>query len=110
MKALGIIAMIFSIVSLFVPFGGPYLTVIVAVLAAFAAGEGVTYGSVAIGMNMVNILFLSPSLWLTDAALQVSEKVGPGIYLVGVQVAAAIVLFLSHKAYMKKKESVSDDP
>ena len=58
---------------------------------------------------MVNFLFLSPLVWVANAGAALGNEVGPGIYLVSAQIAAAIVLFLSHKAYKKKNESVSSD-
>ena len=77
MKALGIIAMIFAIISIFVPVVDPYLTILCALLAAFAGGPGLTFGAVAIGVNLLNVSFLSPSLWLMAGAAA-AETQGSG--------------------------------
>lgn len=113
MKALGIIAMIFAVVAIFVPLVGPYLTIIGALLAAFAAGPGITFGAVAIGINILNVVFLSPSLWLT-AGLAESEQAGSGgavlagmgVILIGAQIVAAVVLIVIHIMW-KKKQAMS---
>ena len=109
MKALGIIAMILAIVSIFVPVMGPYLTVISASLAAFSAGPGLTFGAVAIGVNILNVLFLSPSLWLA-AGLSEAEQTGSGddmllgmgVFFIGTQIIATIILLLCSEDAPKK--------
>lgn len=102
MKALGITAMIVAIVSIFMPLVGVYMTVVAGILAAFAAGPGITFAGVAIMVNLVNLVFMSPSLWITQASAHSSGGTGPGAFLVAVQVIAAIVLAFVHKAKMKK--------
>jgi hypothetical protein len=108
MKALGIIAMIFAIVAIFVPVIGPYLTIICGLLAAFAAGPGLTFGAVAIGVNILNVAFLSPSLWLIAGAAEADAQgsgsdvlLGMGIVFIGVQVVAAVVLVIAHSIWKK---------
>jgi hypothetical protein len=117
MKALGITAMIFAVIAIFVPLAGPYLTIVDALLAAFAAGPGLTFGVVAILINILNVVFLSPSLWITagavggaaEVALQASNGTdaltgdavasvlaGMGVIFIGVQVVAVIVLAVVH--------------
>ncbi len=102
MKALGITAMIVAIVSIFMPIIGVYLTIVSAILAAFAAGPGITFAGVALLVNLVNLVFMSPSLWITQASAHSAGGTGPGAYLVAIQVIAAIVLAVVHKAKMKK--------
>ena len=93
MKALGIIAMIFAIICIFVPVGGPYLTVIAGGLAAFAVKEGLTFAAVAIGVNLLNLIFLSPSLWATHAIVEAGGGMGLAYFVIGAQVVAGAVLF-----------------
>jgi hypothetical protein len=112
-KALGIIAMIFAIVAIFVPVFGPYLTLVCALIAAFSAGPGLTFGIVAIGVNVLNVAFLSPSLWLLATAAESNETgagsdvlVGLGILFISAQVLAAIVLGIVHFAWKRKQPDV----
>jgi hypothetical protein len=113
MKALGIIAMIFAIVAIFVPVVGPYLTILCALLAAFAAGPGLTFGAVAIGVNILNVTLLSPSLWIMASASEAENAgsgsdviLGMGVLFIGVQVIAAITLIIVHKTWGKKQAVV----
>lgn len=102
MKAIGITAMIVAIVSIFMPIIGVYLTIVSAILAAFAAGPGITFAGVALLVNIINLVFMSPSLWIVQAGAHIAGDTGPGAFLVAVQVIAAIVLAFVHKAKMKK--------
>ncbi len=113
MKAIGIIAMIFAVISIFIPVIGPYLTIVCAILAAFAAGPGITFGAVAIGVNILNVAFLSPSLWITAGASEVEHAgsgsdvlLGMGIVFIGAQVVSAIILIMFHKRWKRKKITV----
>lgn len=110
MKALGITAMIFAIVAIFVPIVGPYLTVVCALLAAFSAGIGITFGAVAIGINLLNVIFLSPSLWLMAGAAETENAgsgsnvlLGMGVFFIGIQIVAAVILILMHMFWKKKQ-------
>ena len=110
MKALGITAMIFAIVAIFVPLAGPYLTLVGAVLAAFGGGAGLTFSVVAILVNILNVVFLSPSLWVTAGVVE-SEQAGTGadvlagmgIVFIGAQAVAALVLILVHALSRKSR-------
>jgi hypothetical protein len=113
MKAMGIIAMIFAIISIFIPIIGPFLTIVCALIAAFSAGPGITYGAVAIGINILNVLFLSPSLWLMAGSAEVENAgrgsevlLGMGIFFIGAQIIAAIILIVIHMQW-KKKQTVA---
>ena len=114
MKALGITAMIFAIVAIFVPIIGPYLTLVCALLAAFAGGRGLTYGAVAILVNILNVTFLSPSLWLTAGMAETESAgtgsdvlLGMGIVFIGVQVVASVVLLVVHLIWRSNQSKVS---
>ena len=110
MKALGITAMILAIVSIFIPVVGPYLTLVCALLAAFSAGPGLTFGAVAILINILNVSFMSPSLWLT-AGMAEAERAGSGdavlagmgVIFIGAQLVAAIVLIVMHTLWKKRQ-------
>ena len=102
MKALGITAMIIAIVSMFIPVAGVFMTVVAAILAAFAAGPGITFAGVALLLNVINLVFMSPLLWAVQVGSNMEGKIGIGVFLVAAQVIAAIVLVVVHKAKMKK--------
>lgn len=96
MKALGITAMILAIVFIFIPFGA-MLTVIASIMAALAAGPGLTFGVVAILVGLINTLFLSPSIWLAQAGAQESGAIGPGVVLILVHIICGVILFFWNK-------------
>jgi hypothetical protein len=102
MKALGIAAMVIAILSIFVPLGGVYLTLVSALLAAFAGGPGVSFAGAALIINLFNLALLSPSLWITQASAHSTGGTGPGLFLVAAQILAAVILALVHRARMKK--------
>lgn len=131
MAALGITAMIIAIVAIFVPIVGPYLTLLCALMAAFAGGRGLTFGIVAILLSTINIIFLSPSLWITAAtvataagtsaetsevAIEVGSEVaievggvilaGMGIIFIGAQVLALIVLIVVHLIFGRNQQRI----
>ena len=97
-KGLGIAALVVAIIAMFIPFVGTWLTILVAILAAFAAGEGFGLGIAAIIINGIHIFFFSPLLWATQgvaslgAASQGEEVVFMPWILVGIQVVALTVL------------------
>ena len=62
MKAFGISALVLSIVAIFIPIIGVFLSGLSGVLAALSAGKNLALGLSAVIINVVNILFLSPSL------------------------------------------------
>jgi len=135
MAALGITAMIIAIVAIFVPIVGPYLTLLCALMAAFAGGKGLTFGIVAILLSTINIIFLSPSLWITagslalaagtaagasaetsEVAIEVGSEVaievggvilaGMGIIFIGAQVLALIVLIVVHLIFVRNQQRI----
>jgi len=110
MKALGITAMVIAIIAIFVPVIGPYLTFVTAILAAFAAGPGVTFGAVALLVNMINVFFLSPSLWITAAAVESEVEgagagvlAGMGVVFTAVNIIAALVLIVMHVLWKRRQ-------
>ena len=66
MRQLGIIALVLSILSVVIPLIGAYLTIVCAILIAFSTKEGFIFGILAFVINIINIIFLSPSLWITS--------------------------------------------
>lgn len=62
MKAFGIASLVFAIMGVPIPLIGYFLTGISGILAFFSYGKGTTLGLSAIIINIINIIFLSPSL------------------------------------------------
>ncbi|MEI6706583.1 MAG: hypothetical protein WCK96_05540 [Methylococcales bacterium] len=99
-KGLGIAALVIAIIAVFIPFLGTWLTVLVAILAAFAAGEGFGLAIAAIIIDFIHIFVFSPLLWATQgmasagAAAQGEEIVFLPWVLVGIQVVALTVLIM----------------
>jgi hypothetical protein len=69
-KGLGIAALVIAIISIFVPIAGVYLTIFTGALAAFAYGEGFPFGLSSIIINAFNIIFLSPTIWITQEMIR----------------------------------------
>jgi hypothetical protein len=112
-KGLGIGALIVSIVAIFSPVIGIWLTVLAAILAAFAFGEGIAFGIASIVTNIVNLLFLSPSVWLLavgGAGMDSGTTTTMLLVLFGTQIAAGVFLFLRHKSYKEHHDSISTAP
>jgi len=99
-KGLGIAALVIAIIVIFVPFAGSWLTILVALLAAFAAGEGFGLAIAAILIDVIHIFVFSPLLWATQglasagAAQQGKEVVFLPWVLIGFQAVAFVVLIL----------------
>ncbi|HRJ52256.1 MAG TPA: hypothetical protein PLE99_05790 [Candidatus Thiothrix moscowensis] len=67
MKPFGITALVFAITGIFIPVVGPFISGLSGFLAWLSAGKGTTLGISAIIINIINILFLSPSLILAGS-------------------------------------------
>lgn len=112
MKALGITAMILAILAIFIPIYGVWLTLLAGLLAAFSAGPGITFGAVAILLNVVNVSFLSPSLWVLASIADTNQPgdgstmlLGLAAIFIGAQILAAIVLTTVHLAHKRRAEA-----
>ena len=107
-KVFGILALIISIVSVFFPGGALIATLLGAPLIIFSWKDGAIFGYVAGGLNIINIIFLSPSVWLVMGAAEALEGgsgISTGVILVAVQVVAmAIMGFVTWKSDNSKKK------
>jgi hypothetical protein len=106
MKAFGISALVFSITGIFIPVIGYFLSGLSGMLAFFSAGKGTTLGLSAVIINIVNILFLSPSLVLLasnehsiNSVHQAQSKTIFGA-LILIQIAA-LIIFVAKKFFFK---------
>ncbi len=67
MKALGIVAIVVASIAVVIPvFGASWLPLIAGIMAVIAVREEHVLAFVALGINVVNVAFLSPSLKLVD--------------------------------------------
>ena len=106
-KGFGFAALIIAFIAIFIPLAGPWMTILAAGLAAFAYGQGLPFGIATIVLDTVNIIFLSPSLWVTQAILSVgaaeSHQHAPFLpyVLLGAQGLAVIILIVLHQRFKK---------
>ena len=103
MQGLGLSALILSVVAVFSPFAGVFisgLSGLSGLLVCFSACKLNKYGVAAIIINLVNLFFLSPVFFI--AALGESDSIirssGPGLAtvfwsIVGIQLLAVIIFF-----------------
>lgn len=112
-KSLGIAALAISIIAIFIPFLGTWLTVLVAALAAFAYGPGLSMAIAGIVIDIFHIFFLSPLLWATGGLAAVSDEMAKSTgsagtegattfmalpwILVAIQIGALVFLIQSNK-------------
>jgi hypothetical protein len=93
-KGMGIAALVIAIVAIFIPVVGPWLTMLAGLLAVFAYGPGLALGIASIVLNVVNVLFMSPSVWIAQAGAEMARAQGmqdAPVYpyiLVGAQIIA----------------------
>lgn len=90
-KRLGIGVLVLSVVAIFIPFGS-WITPIIALLSVFATGSGFRFGISAIIINMINLLTLSPHMWVIPVLLTI---------LMTLQIIALIVLISRNKKTKK---------
>jgi len=98
-KGLGIAALVISILAVSIPVFGPWFTILAAFLAAFAYGPGLGFAVATIIIDVVNILFLSPTVWMDTAMMAKGVGRGHGqvFIFLGSQLVALIVLIVLHK-------------
>jgi len=90
-KSLGIAALAISIIAIFIPFLGTWLTVLVAALAAFAFGPGFSMAIAGIVINIFHIFFLSPLLWATGGFAAVTDEMAKSTGAAGAEGATAFM-------------------
>lgn len=75
MKALAIVALVFTAISFLVPVFGVYISVFTSLLCLFSFRFEPTLSGVTVGINLLKTLFLSPSIAAT-AALEAASTDG----------------------------------
>jgi hypothetical protein len=104
-KSLGITALVLAIVSIIIPFIGPWLTIIAGALAAFAYGPGFVLGLSAIIINLVNIFMLSPTVWIAMGVSTIAASHGKSMLSVGTILFAAQAISLTLLIISNKKKT-----
>jgi len=96
-KVLGIIALVIAGISVFFPGGALLATFVGAPLIVFSWKDGAIFGYIAGGINIINIIFLSPTMWIAMGAAEAMEKGGAlsmGVIYVMVQIIAMAIMGL----------------
>ena len=106
MKALGIIAIVIAGLSFFIPIYGVFTAILSTAMALLAFRSESTLAGVAIGLNLLDTAFFSPSLMIADivnTGMEGAESAGDlyAVY-VGIHFVALVVGIIL--AYTKKKK------
>lgn len=106
-KGLGIAALVLSILAIFIPIIGPWLTILIALMAVFAYGAGLPTGIAALIVNVVNLAVFSPQIWLGAATVgeQGSPWGGALVLLFGAQALALVVVLVLHSKQKPESQS-----
>lgn len=105
MKALSIIALIFAIISIFVPVVGLFIAMVCSVLALISFRGQPTISGVTFGINIISTAFLSPSLLIASGAQGENGIVTYGA-CVGFHVVAMLIAFI-YFIIMKKRQKAA---
>ena len=105
MKALSIVALVIAGLSFFIPLGGVFLAILASLMAVISFRSEATLSGVAVGLNLINTAFFSPSIVLAEGVNQVDGGEGSVYFFyVGIHVVALIIGIIL--AMTKKKEEV----
>tara|TARA_Y100000992_G_C21192311_1_gene456201 strand:+ start:588 stop:920 length:333 start_codon:yes stop_codon:yes gene_type:complete len=109
MKALSIVAVVLAGISFIIPVVGVFTAIFASVLALISFRSQATLSGIAIGLNLINTAFFSPSLLIAEAGnmMENGESAVGTIYwtYIGIHVVALIIG--GALAYFKKGEEIS---
>ncbi len=109
MKALSIVAVVLAGISFIIPVVGVFTAIFASVLALVSFRSQATLSGIAIGLNLINTAFFSPSILLAEGvnAMENGDAAVGAIYwtYVGIHVVALIIG--GALAYFKKGEEIS---
>lgn len=95
MKALAIVALVFSSISMFVPVLGIFIAMLCSLMAMIAFRSQSTLAGVTFGLNIISTAFLSPSIIvsseITAASLQQTESSDVYLFYVGFHAALFVI-------------------
>ena len=66
MKALAIVALVFAGLSIFIPVVGVFIAMLCSLMALIAFRSQSTLAGITFGINIINTVFLSPSIVMSD--------------------------------------------
>lgn len=96
---IGIVGLVFAGLFIFVPAGAIFATFLGAPLVALSVDRGAIMGWVAGGLNIANIIFFSPAMWIATGI----GGVGVPIFYVAIQVIAMLIMFFWTKSIRGQK-------
>ena len=102
MKALAIVALVLAGISIFVPVMGVFTAMGASVLALISFRSQATLSGIAIGLNIINTAFFSPSLLLAEGMNQVGGQTAGELYWFYVGFHLVILVIGGALAYFKK--------
>ena len=102
MKALAIVALVLASISIFVPVMGVFTAMGASVLALISFRSQATLSGIAIGLNIINTAFFSPSLLLAEGMNQVDGQTAGELYWFYVGFHLVILVIGGALAYFKK--------
>ncbi len=102
MRALAIVAVILAGISFIIPIIGVFSAMIASVMALISFRSQATLSGVAIGMNIINTAFFSPSLLIAEAGNQMDGQTAGELYWFYVGFHLVILAIGGALAYFKK--------
>ncbi|MBF0139241.1 MAG: hypothetical protein HQL74_03060 [Magnetococcales bacterium] len=109
MIALALLILILSVATIFIPILGGYLTIIPGIFTLFLPGGYHIVALLISGLNIANILFMSPLL-LTNAALGMQNHDGKwALVYVGIAIFHGLVALFIHFKYLRLRKKEGRD-
>jgi len=100
MKALSIVAIVLAGISFIIPVVGVFTAIGASLLALISFRSQATLSGIAIGLNIINTAFFSPSLLIAEAGNQMDGQAAGelywtyiGIHLVALAIGGALAYF-----------------
>jgi hypothetical protein len=100
---IGIISLVFAGIFIFLPGGALFATFLGVPLVALSVDRGAIMGWIAGGLNIANIIFFSPSMWLATGL----GGLGVPIFYVVLQVIGMLIMFFWTKHLNGEKTPLS---
>jgi len=105
MKALAILALVFSALSVFIPVGGVFTAMGCSVLALISFRSYPTLSGIAFGINIISTAFLSPSLLISAANMHANGQNGTSMYWFYVGFHIVLLLLASTIFFVKRNKT-----
>ena len=102
MRALAIVAVVLAGISFIIPIIGVFSAMVASVMALISFRSQATLSGVAIGTNIINTAFFSPSLLIAEAGNQMDGQTAGELYWFYVGFHLVILAIGGALAYFKK--------